>query len=157
MNVLRNTGLFFVALVSAYQVQAAALDSEVICPMVYKPAICSYENFSAEGTNSCFAYARLATQLKAHGIEPQSDAVVCEDSLALMKSKSPVCGILPTTTYCTVTVDDKVFSAYAHDCESPIPSLRQQLFTEKLSDRTGLKAFCERSQLSNVQEYTVDL
>lgn len=64
---------------------------EALCPMVYKPAQCSYEDFSAQGSNSCFARIALQNELRRHGIEADPAEIRCFNTdVAIMKGAEPV-------------------------------------------------------------------
>jgi hypothetical protein len=142
--------------VMTFQTEAWARDL-VNCPQVYKPATCSFKNFAASGDNSCLAFASLLAQLPAYGIDPSEITIDCQDSEILLRLKQPICGIAPTTTTCSVQVNDKLLTATAQNCDSPLPQLRYLLKEEGLTDTLGLKVECTRSQFDNETSYSVYL
>ncbi|HYX31557.1 MAG TPA: hypothetical protein VE954_00495 [Oligoflexus sp.] len=136
----------------------AAPEPTLMCPMVYRPATCSYEEYKASGTNSCFARIALQKQLKSHGVPYDSTQIRCVNSdLAARSVAKPVCGIVPTTTSCSVTVNGQQWQQSATSCDSPIPGLIQQLHDSGFEDTTGLTAVCQQSQMDIDREYAVAL
>jgi hypothetical protein len=157
MNKAKLTALVFGFFSLSSQLLAAP-EPTVMCPMVFRPATCTYENFSASGTNSCFARIALQKELKMHGIPFDPTLVRCVNTdFAAQRIARPVCGIVPTTTFCSVTVHDQQWQASAQSCDSPIPDLREQLKAAGIEDTSGLIVTCWRSQQDLEQEYTVAL
>lgn len=60
---------------------ADACEKRVLCPLNYNPATCSYGEFSASGTNSCFASGELDIQLCRAGIDASSVEIKCDSDL----------------------------------------------------------------------------
>ncbi|WP_141733306.1 hypothetical protein [Oligoflexus tunisiensis] len=139
------------------QLEAVQFPPTPMCPMVYQPAVCSYEEYSAEGSNTCFARIALKKKLTIAGVDYDPALIRCSVTQALMKRSEPACGIVPTTTSCSVTVEDQVWAQSAESCASPIPGLRQQLVEAGIEDTEGLTAVCYRSQLTGTTEFTVAL
>ncbi len=156
MKTLQFTGLVVGLLASLSTWSAEALPRAPICPMVYKPAVCTYQNFSAGGSNSCFASAALQAQLQSHGIDASAADFSCGSSELLMKAAKPVCGIVYTETECSVHVGDKILTASAQSCDSPIPELIERLKEEGVNPK-GLTAECQRFQATGETQFRVEL
>ncbi len=156
MKTLQFTGLVIGLLASVYTGNALARPHAPICPMVYKPAVCSYQNYSAGGSNSCFASAALQAQLQSHGIDASIADFTCASSELVMKAAKPVCGIVYTETECSVTVGDNILTASAQSCDSPIPELMERLKDEGVNPN-GLTAECVRIQSAGETPFSVTL
>jgi hypothetical protein len=64
---------------------------EPVCPMVYKPATCRYEDIAAYGSNRCFAYAALQQKLRMLDLKVDPQAIRChEGDLALLRTRESV-------------------------------------------------------------------
>lgn len=59
------------------QVLASVHAPSVLCPMVYQPAVCRLTEYSAEGTNSCFARDALQNQLDSYDISYDPKEIRC--------------------------------------------------------------------------------
>lgn len=156
MKTLQFSGLVIGLLASVYTGNAVGMPRAPICPMVYKPAVCTYQNYSAGGSNSCFASAALQAQLQSQGIDASIADFTCGSSELLMKAAKPVCGIIYTETECSVSVGDKVLTASAQSCDSPIPELMTRLHEEGINPN-GLTAECQRFQPTGETSFRVEL
>ena len=143
------------------QLWAAGLISSPICPMIYEPAVCSQADVAAEGGNTCFARAALQKTLLAIGVPFDDQAVRCtltgRKTARALKNPGATCGIVATTTSCTVEVEGQVLSQSATSCDSPIPELKAQLQQAGFADGVGFTAHCTREQFGQESEFTVPL
>lgn len=71
-------------------------------------------------------------------------------------SKEP-CGIAPTFTTCSVTIEEMTLESSASSCDSPIPELKQKLADAQLPLHPGLMAECSVEQFGELRNYSVPL
>lgn len=129
---------------------ASSLD-KVYCPADYQPTLCTYDSFSAEGGNRCWALVSLESQLKASGVDYDVNAIHCVRSdVQLLKTSKPDCGIVPTTTTCSTIVNGVTWTETATSCDSPLPTLEARL-TKANIDLGQVTITCEREQYGRAE------
>ncbi len=125
--------------------------SKVYCPTDYAPTLCSYDSFSAEGGNRCWAMVSLQSQLQANGIDYDVKAIRCVRSdVQLLKTPKPACGIVPTTTTCSTLVNDENWSETATSCDSPLSTLQARILAAGI-DLKDVIITCESEQVGRFE------
>jgi hypothetical protein len=157
MTAFRKVALILSFIGFSSQLEAVQFPPTPMCPMVYEDGICRYENFVVADTNRCFARIALIQKLKMAGVDYDPDRIQCYVGAVAMKRAAPACGVVPTTTSCTVTVKNQVWQETAESCESPIPGLLQQLAEAGIDSTEGLTAVCQKEQLTGTTEFTIAL
>ncbi len=80
MKILTSLALSYGFFGLTSQLMAIVPPATLMCPTVFQPARCSYEEYSAEGSNRCFALNALKQTLALHAVEVKPELIRCEST-----------------------------------------------------------------------------